>query len=203
MFIRTCILLVALFSLPITAAPRIISEDLEIYLLAGPSTQYRILGTLKAGEAATTLGETSAGYSKIRDGRGREGWVLTKDLRQGPSFRTLLPETQAKLASTEANLAKTTGELALLKSQYERDQNNSLEALSSQRQRVETQAARINELEQSNAQLQQQLASQQNNERWTWLKQGGMIAAGGLLLGLIIAHLPRPSRRRQHHNYIR
>ncbi|WP_028116036.1 TIGR04211 family SH3 domain-containing protein [Ferrimonas senticii] len=215
MLIRTCLIVMALLSSQVAAAQLTISEDVGVYMLAGPTTQYRIIGTVTVGDSVTALGETSGDYTKVEDNRGRQGWIKSSDLHQGASFRTLLPaaeqkivELEQKLASNsadlQAQLKKANSDLSLLQARYDNDQQNSTEMLTEQRQRVSQQAQRINELEQQNQELNAALNSVQNTERFVMWKQGGMIAAGGLLLGLIVAYLPRPQRRRHHDkNYIR
>ncbi|WP_298441488.1 TIGR04211 family SH3 domain-containing protein [uncultured Ferrimonas sp.] len=200
---RISLALLALVSLSASAAELTITEDINVYLLAGPSNKYRILGTIRAGDAVKPLNEVSGDYSKVEDGKARQGWVLTRNLANKASFRTLLPQAQQQLSATQAQLEQTKGELALLTQRYDNDQQASTSSLQAQRQRVEQQAIRINELEQSNAALTEQMNSMQNSERFVWLKQGGLIAGIGLLVGLIVPFLPRPSRRRKDHNYIR
>lgn len=199
---RMSLALIALLSFTASAANLTITEDVNVYLLAGPSTKYRILGTIKAGDAVRSLNEVSGEYSKVEDPKGRQGWVKSEMLANKASFRTLLPQTQSKLADTEAELERVNAVLSELQQRYDVDQQNGAEALNEQRSRVTKQAARINQLEQQNEELNSQLNSIQNEERFVWLKQGGMIAGAGVLVGLIIAYLPRPSRRRKNDQWL-
>ena len=65
---------------------RYISDDVYIYLHGGPGTQFRILGSIEAGQEVTSLKETQGDYSKIVDHKGREGWVQSKMLSAKKAF---------------------------------------------------------------------------------------------------------------------
>ncbi|QIZ77749.1 TIGR04211 family SH3 domain-containing protein [Ferrimonas lipolytica] len=201
---RISIAFIALLSLTGAHANELtITEDINVYLVAGPSNKYRILGSMKAGDAVTSLNEVSGDYSKVKDGKGREGWTLTQHLVNKPSFRTLLPQTQQKLTETELALEQSNTQLTEMTERYELFKQQSAESLAEQRERVTTQGTRINELEQENSTLSSQLNEMQSNLRFMWSQQGAMIAGIGFILGLIVTYLPRPSRRRKDHNYIR
>ncbi|MGB1239841.1 MAG: TIGR04211 family SH3 domain-containing protein, partial [Pseudomonadales bacterium] len=61
------------------AVDRYISDELFTYMHSGPSAQYRITGSINAGSKVTLLeSNRGGGYSKVRDNRGRTGWVSTK-----------------------------------------------------------------------------------------------------------------------------
>ncbi|SHI22916.1 TIGR04211 family SH3 domain-containing protein [Ferrimonas marina] len=183
----TLICLLALAG-PVAAqdAKNIVSEDIYIYLLAGPSTQYRTLGSINAGEAITVTGERQGNYAKITDDRGRTGWVEAKFIAEGPSFRTQLPELQQALAQTRSQLQRVTEERDALQQQT-----------SEQQQASSSQARELTETQQENERLKAEVSKLKNDERFIWLSQGGMIAGAGLLVGLILAYLPRPKRRKR------
>lgn len=161
-----------------------ISDNVFIYLHGGPGTQFRLLGSVEAGQKITLLGETKDDYSKIIDHKGREGWVETKLLSSKVSLRERLPLMQAELEKTKADLAtaltttdSSVQQLSLIKSQLTQAKK-SLASTSQERDSA-----------------QAKLANMQNNERFEMWKQGGFIAAGGLILGMILVYLPRPRRK--------
>jgi len=165
-----------------------ISDDVFIYLHGGPGTQFRILGSVEAGQKITLLGETQGDYSKIIDHKDREGWVQTKLLSSAVSLREQLPLVQAELVQTKADLtnALTTTdssvqELSQIKTQLAQAQK-SLASASQERDSAQAKLANI-----------------QSNERFQMWQQGGFIAAGGLLLGIILVYLPRPQRKPKNH----
>ncbi|WP_246028515.1 TIGR04211 family SH3 domain-containing protein [Shewanella atlantica] len=166
--------------------PRYISDQVYLYLHGGPGTQYRILGSIEAGQAISLLGEKQGDYSKIIDHKGREGWVETKMISAKKSFREQLPEVQAELDKTKAELEQVINssdsslqELRTLKSQLAQAEK-SLEQASTERDIATA-----------------KLASIEKNERFQMWQEGGIIAAAGLLLGIILVYLPRPRRKQK------
>ena len=64
-----------------------ITEKLEIPVRSGESREYRIIHYLQAGAQVEMLQTYESGYTKIRDERGREGFVLGRYLvDRAPSF---------------------------------------------------------------------------------------------------------------------
>ncbi|MCL1137574.1 TIGR04211 family SH3 domain-containing protein [Shewanella pneumatophori] len=163
---------------------RYISDDVYIYLHGGPGTQFRILGSIEAGQQVTSLEETQGDYSKIVDHKGREGWIQSKMLSKSTSLRVQLPAIQAELEQTKAKL-----ETALNTS------DNNAEELSQVKSQLAAAEKALSSasLERDNAKAT--LANMQKNERFEMWKQGGFIAAGGLLLGIILVYLPKPQRK--------
>ncbi|NUA49500.1 hypothetical protein HAT94_02824 [Dickeya solani] len=72
---------------------RYISDELVTYTRSGPGSQYRIVGTLNAGEAVTLI-SADAGYAQIRDEKGRTSWIQLDQLSQTPSLKTRVPELE-------------------------------------------------------------------------------------------------------------
>lgn len=165
---------------------RFISDNVFLYLHGGPGTQYRILGSIEAGQPVTLLPESQEGYSKVIDHKGREGWVQSDMLSADRSFRETLPLVEAELTDTKAKLddilnssesnvaelAKTKAQLAQLKA--------TLETTTKERD-VAT----------------QKLTNLKQNERFEMWKEGGLIAGLGLIIGMILVYLPRPQRRKK------
>ncbi|MBY6187622.1 TIGR04211 family SH3 domain-containing protein [Marinobacter hydrocarbonoclasticus] len=183
-------------------ATHTVSEDVFIYLLAGPSTQYRILGSLKAGDALTVTGKTQGEYSEVVDERGRQGWIQTENLAKGESFRTKVPALTEALAQTRTQLNTVTAERdALVQSNREAnaDADSKVADLKTQ---VQESAKTISELEQQNAQLTKRVETLSQSERFIWMQQGGMVAGAGLILGLILAYLPRPQRKKKNDRWM-
>ena len=163
---------------------RYISDDVYIYLHGGPGTQFRILGSIEAGQQVTSLEEAQGDYSKIIDHKGREGWIQTKMLSKSMSLRVQLPAIQAELEKTKAEL-----ESALSSSDNNAAELSQVKAqLSAAKKALDSASS-----ERDNAKAK--LANLQKNERFEMWQQGGLIAAGGLLLGIILVYLPKPQRK--------
>ena len=77
---------------------RYISDELSTYVHSGPGNQYRIVGTLNAGEEVTLLSvNDSTNYGQIRDPKGRTTWIPLDQLSQTPSLRTRVPELEQQV----------------------------------------------------------------------------------------------------------
>ena len=85
---------------------RYISDELSTYVHSGPGNQYRIVGTLNAGEEVTLLGvNDSTNYGQIRDPKGRTTWIPLDQLSQTPSLRTRVPELEQQVKTLTDKLA--------------------------------------------------------------------------------------------------
>ncbi|MCL1125812.1 TIGR04211 family SH3 domain-containing protein [Shewanella surugensis] len=165
---------------------RYISDDVYLYLLGGPGTQYRILGSIEAGQSVTFLSETQGDYSKVTDQKGREGWVESKLLTKNESLRFKYPKLQKELEQTKAKLSQALG-----------SNDNNVQDLSE----VTSQLAKIKAiLETTTTQKDKAIAKldhMQKNERFEMWKQGGIIAGIGLIFGMVLVYLPRPTRKKK------
>ncbi|MFY0991426.1 TIGR04211 family SH3 domain-containing protein [Halomonas sp. C05BenzN] len=172
-----------------------VSDSLTTYVRSGPTDGYRIIGTLTAGEPVTLL-ETSGDYSRVEDGDGSTAWVLSSELQETPSAQVRLPEL-------ESRLAELTGELDGINDEWESRVASMTESLGAREQRIEELESRNRELdaeaEQSRGtirQLQARLDTQEEDLLLRYFMYGGGVAGGGLLVGLIIPHLPRRRKKR-------
>ncbi|WP_417345322.1 TIGR04211 family SH3 domain-containing protein [Ferrimonas sp.] len=174
-----------------------ISEDIYIYLHSGPGNQFRILGSVKAGMPVALTGENQGDYVQIIDDKERTGWIKRDQLNQQESFRLAVPRLNDEVAALKQQLETEQARTAGL--QDELTQLNS-ELESTRRDAIKVEAdlqTTLDSLSAENEQLKEENQSMLNSERWQWLQQGGMVAGAGLVLGLIIAYLPRPQRRRR------
>ncbi|PSU83119.1 arylsulfatase [Photobacterium phosphoreum] len=175
--------------------PHYISDNLYTYLLKGPGSQYRIVGSVNAGEPVTVL-ETNKDYSRITDDRGRNGWVESKFISTDVALQERLPKLETELTTVKAKLAES---LATNDNKHS-ELNSALAQRNSQ----------INKLETRNAQLQNELTVAQDEVRslrakidtqkddllMKWFTYGGVVAGVGLLLGLLLPHIT-PRRRKR------
>ncbi len=181
-------LLAAFVSTGAFAQDRYISEDLFTYMHSGPGTQYRIIGSVDAGEKVSVLSSQSD-YTQIVDSRGRKGWVDSKYISRQPGLKERLPALQNELKQVKSALAKAEGEA-------NSKQEGLLESL-------EQRNSQIKELEKYNADLNQKLIDSQAETRelrarldtqkddllMRWFTYGGLVAGAGLILGLILPHI--------------
>ncbi|WP_163559441.1 TIGR04211 family SH3 domain-containing protein [Halomonas sp. NO4] len=171
-----------------------VSDELTTWVRSGPTDGYRIVGTLTAGEPVTLL-ETSGDYSRIQNGEGDPVWVLSEELQTEPSAQQRLPELQSQVEALEA-------ELASINDTWESRVAAKSETLEVREQRIaelETRNAQLDrEADQSRStvrELQARLDTQEEDLLMRYFTYGGGVAGAGLLVGLILPHLPRRKRK--------
>lgn len=172
-----------------------VSDELSTYVRSGPTDGYRIVGTLNAGEQVEVL-DTSGDYTRVRSNSGDTVWVLSNELQQTPSARQQLPELQAQVD-------ELTQELDGINESWEQRVSSMTETLDIREQRIADLEARNleldNEAEQSRQQvraLQARLDTQEEDLLMRYFMYGGGVAGAGLLVGLIVPHLPRRRKKR-------
>ena len=172
-----------------------VSDELSTYVRSGPTDGYRIVGMLNAGEQVEVL-DTSGDYTRVRSNSGDTVWVLSNELQQTPSARQQLPELQAQVD-------ELTQELDGINESWEQRVSSMTETLDIREQRIADLEARNleldNEAEQSRQQvraLQARLDTQEEDLLMRYFMYGGGVAGAGLLVGLIVPHLPRRRKKR-------
>ena len=85
---------------------RYVSDELNTWVRSGPGDNYRLVGTINAGEEVSVLQTNdSTSYAQIRDSNGRTAWIPLKELSNEPSLRTRVPdlENQVKTLTDKLN----------------------------------------------------------------------------------------------------
>lgn len=85
---------------------RYVSDELSTWVRSGPGDNYRLVGTINAGEAVDVLQTNdSTNYAQVRDSNGRTAWIPLKELSNEPSLRTRVPdlENQVKTLTDKLN----------------------------------------------------------------------------------------------------
>ncbi|MFC0228273.1 TIGR04211 family SH3 domain-containing protein [Serratia aquatilis] len=179
---------------------RYISDELNTYVHSGPGNQYRIVGTLNAGEEVTLLSvNENNSYGQIRDAKGRTVWIQLDQLSQTPSLRSQLPELELQVKTLTDKLANI--------------DNSWNQRTAEMQQKVAASDSTISGLKQENQDLKNQLIVAQkkvnavnlqlDDKQRTiilqWFLYGGGVAGAGLLLGLL---LPRLVPRRKNNRWM-
>nr|WP_229803549.1 TIGR04211 family SH3 domain-containing protein [Halomonas qijiaojingensis] len=174
---------------------RWVSDELTTFVRSGPTDGYRIVGTLTAGEPVTVL-DSSGDYTQVRDDDGDSVWVLSRELQEEPSARQRLPELEAQVEAL-------TAELEGINEEWERRVAVMTETLEAREQRIAELEARnqqldsqVTETQQSMRGLQARLDTQEEDLLLRYFMYGGGVAGAGLILGLIVPHLPRRRKKR-------
>lgn len=186
-----CMVLASMLVVPAALAQdRYIADKLFTYMHSGPSNQFRIIGSVDAGDKVTLLStDRDSGYSQITDSRGRKGWVETRFVTRQESMGVRLPKLEKELADVKSKLANA-------RSNADSEKAGLVESL-------ETRNQQIADLEQSYSEISTQLTASQTEIRelrarldtqkedllLKYFMYGGGVAGGGLIFGLLLPHL--------------
>jgi SH3 domain protein len=167
------------------APTRFISDDVYTFIHGGPGTEFRILGSVEAGQPITLLDNTDGDFTQIIDHKGREGWVLTSLVTDQPSFRERFPEMEAQLKQANEQLNQITDNT---------DNTEEYLILANEKVTELNAALTIAVKQRDEAELKVQQGA--DNRRYQMWQQGGLIGGMGALIGIILVYLPRPQRRK-------
>ncbi|MFY2509648.1 TIGR04211 family SH3 domain-containing protein [Vibrio pectenicida] len=192
-----CLVLASILVVPAALAKnRYIADNLFTYMHAGPSNQFRIIGSVDAGDRVTYLAaDKETGYTQVQDSKGRKGWVESRFVTTRESMALRLPKIEKELSDVKAKLANARSNA---------DQEKAGLAGS-----LENRNRQIADLEKSHGEISQQLTASQEEVRnlrakldtqkddllLKYFMYGGGVAGIGLLFGLILPHIiPRRKR---------
>lgn len=167
---------------------RYITDDLQAFMHSGPGRNYRILGSIVAGTKVTVLQEDQEnGFIEIIDDNQRSGWVESGYITAQQSLKERTPQLQASLDESLENISEQAQANDLL--------NQQLADLTTRN------ASLVKDLEtikKDNQRIQRELDTQDKSAQMQWFTRGGIIAVVSILLGVIIAYLPKKRRRNDH-----
>ncbi|MDP7591353.1 MAG: TIGR04211 family SH3 domain-containing protein [Litorilituus sp.] len=152
-----------------------ISDDLFIYMHAGPSTNYRILGTINAGAQIVITGKVENNYSEIIDEKKRVTWVESKYVTSKPGLRFVVAELNGKIASRNGLTTQLDGKINEL--------TNNLEQLNQEKLALQN---KFNSIKQQFKQTKSKVRDQDTKIKTQWFFNGAMVLGVGLFLGLIL-----------------
>lgn len=180
-----CSTLLLAISLPSFAQTQYVTENLNTYLRKGPGDQFKISGSIQAGEKVTLI-ETKDRYSLIRDSKNREAWILNSELTSTPSSKELTPLLQQQVQELTTKL-----------NNIDRDWQQRANEMQRRTQLADRQSS---ELLEQNAQLKREIEILKNKNRdleaiqdaesreimIQYFIYGGSVLGAGLLLGLLL-----------------
>ncbi|EKF9737941.1 arylsulfatase [Vibrio cholerae] len=191
-----CMVLFSMLAAPTFAQDRYIADKLFTYMHSGPSNQYRILGSIDAGEKVKLIEvNKESGYSHITDERGRTGWVESRFITREESNTLRLPALEKELEEVKKLLANA--------------RQNADSEKAGLAESLELRNQQIADLERNYADISKQLTDSQSEIRelrakldtqkedllLKYFTYGGGVAGIGLLLGLVLPHIiPRRKR---------
>lgn len=183
------IIIISFFSFVFNAnaVDKYVTEDINIYLRRGPGNHYGFSNATKAGEKVTEIEKSDDGkYTRIQINNGKIAWIETAKLNDKPSYRERLPELEAKLAEYQDKVNNIDEHQRIIVNEYE-------QKLQSAEELIKTLQNKNDDLEKQVKQQKTQIESMLNqvdDKRLdlilTWFTYGGLVAGGGLVLGLIL-----------------
>ncbi|MBK5143010.1 SH3 domain-containing protein [Budviciaceae bacterium BWR-B9] len=185
-------------SFTVAADTRYISDNLNTYLRGGPSDNYRLTGTINAGEKVELLAvNDTTKYGQIQDSKGRTAWIPLDQLSTAPSLSERVPALEQQVKDLTDKLTNI--------------DNSWNQRTADMQEKVANSDGIINGLKQENQQLKDELAAarkkvsdislQMDDKQRTiiqqWFMYGGGVAGVGLILGLLLPYLiPRRKKDR-------
>ena len=190
------VLLIALFSQISLAQTKYVTDEFEIMLRTGQSTQHEIIRALKSGTPVTVL-DANPNYTQVRIPSGQTGWVLTRYLINQASGRDRYDDLKKRYDD--------------LKSNFDKKVEQEKQGLRKEMAKLEEIAKKPLELRRENEALKAELELQKSQfekvlresevlksplKDRQWFVSGGMVAIVSLILGIILTRIPLRKRKR-------
>lgn len=194
-----------------------VSDQFEVMLRTGPSTNNAIERVLRSGTALEVLErDEEAGYSRVRTDAGTEGWVLSRYLMNEPSAREQLGRLTGQLTDATNEGSTLTQQLDAVRGEYN-SANNRIAVLEREKRSLEQElteikrtAANVLAIDKQNKDLRDELATtqievstleQQNRELTaestrTWFMTGALVLLVGIVMGLWLPRIRWQKRSR-------
>jgi len=204
-------------TLPATAESVWVSDQFEVMLRTGPSTNNAIQLMVSSGTELEVLGEDAeSGYTQVRTGGGTEGWVLSRYLMSEPSARQQLETLTQQLTNANAKGSSMGTQLSAIRTEYD-GANRRIRQLEQEKSDLQAQVDEVTQkasntlaIDRQNQSLQQQLTDaeirvstlEQENATLSgqttrnWFITGALVLFGGVLLGLILPRMKFQRRSR-------
>ncbi|WED21472.1 SH3 domain-containing protein [Vibrio sp. JC009] len=172
------------------AAQRYIADNLFTYMHSGPSNQFRIIGSVNAGDKVNLVNvNKDTGYSEVVDSKGRKGWVESKFVTRQASMAVRLPKLEKELAEVKAKLANA-------EKSANQEQAGLIESLDIRNKQIAELEANYSDISQKLTESQKdvrelraRLDTQKEDLLLKYFMYGGGVAGIGLLFGLILPHI--------------
>ncbi len=217
LLLSACLIVFVAFASAARAEPAWVTDQFEVLLRTGPTTDNAIVRMLGSGARLEVLErDEETGYSRVRTAGGTEGWVLTRYLMGEPAAREQLEQLTGELTNAAAEGSSLGSQLQAIKSEYDNATRRiaALEgenkSLKSELDRIKKTAADVLAIDDQNKDLRQELHNAetriellvQENEalaRQTnrnWFITGALVLLGGIGAGLLLPHMRFQRRSR-------
>lgn len=162
-----------------------IADDVFVFIHGGPSNQYRIIGRVRSGSPITILKKSNdAKFVQIRTKSGKVGWADINNVNSGDSMQIRMPKLEKSLQESQNLVQKQSEEIVEL-------QQN----LTTYRAENGTYTSQVDKLEKEISRLNREIENMDESNLMRWFTHGGLVALGGVLLGLVLPHIPKKKKR--------
>ena len=217
LLLSASLILFVVFASTARAEPAWVTDQFEVLLRTGPTTENAIVRMLGSGARLEVLErDEESGYSRVRTAAGTEGWVLTRYLMGEPAAREQLQQLTGELTNAAAEGSSLGSQLRAIKSEYDNATRRitTLEgdnkSLQSELDQIRKTAADVLAIDDQNKNLRQELhnaetriellaqenevLSKQTNRNW--FITGALVLLGGIGAGLLLPHMRFQRRSR-------
>lgn len=174
------------FSVSAQAEKGHIADDAMVYVHNGPNNSYRIITRIKSGTAVTILKrDPQSKYVQIKMPQGRIGWVEPTAVDPGDSISVRLPKLQSDLEQSQTTVKEQAEKIVELQQESKslKDTNESLNS-------------EVQQLKATIKDLNFQIETSDESNLMRWFTHGGLVALGGVFLGLILPYFPKRRKRK-------
>jgi SH3 domain protein len=214
LLLSACLIVFVVFASIARAEPAWVTDQFEVLLRTGPTTDNAIVRMLGSGARLEVLErDEETGYSRVRTAGGTEGWVLTRYLMGEPAAREQLQQLTGELTNATAEGSSLGSQLQAIKSEYDNATRRiaTLEgdnkALQSELDRIRKTAADVLAIDDQNKNLRQDCNAETRMELlWenrprqqtnrNWFITGALVLLGGIGAGLLLPHMRFQRRSR-------
>ncbi len=198
------------------AESRYITDQTHITMRAGEGTNHKIQRMLPAGEEVVLVSSNSkTGYSKVRDSKGRLGFVLTRQLMKSPSARDRVAVAEKRYTEMKQRMENATRPFLELQQRHRglKEEHNKLLAtsdnLDTELEEIKSISSDAIRIAEERKELRKQLASQtwelenlkqenqelKNDQAQHWFMVGAGVILLGIILGMILPRLQAGNRK--------
>lgn len=173
-------------SLPVHAEKGHIADNVFVFVHGGPSNQYKISGRVRSGSPINILRKSSDGkFIQIRTASGKTGWVDANNVDNGDSIQIRVPKLETALETSQVLVKQQSSEIQTLRGELDtfKTENG-------------TYSDQLTKLNTEIKDLNRQIDNMDESNLMRWFTYGGLVALGGVLLGLLVPYLPKKKKRR-------
>lgn len=173
-------------SIPAFAEKGHIADDVFVFIHGGPSNQYKISGRVRSGSSIDILRKSGDGkFIQIRTSTGKTGWVDANNVESGNSIQIRVPKLESALKTSEVLVKEQSTEIQSLRAE--------LDTFKAENGTYSDQLSKLNT---EITDLNRQIDNMDESNLMRWFTYGGLVALGGVFLGLLVPYLPKKKKRR-------